>query len=514
MASQRSHGLWRPLGLVGVALMLAIGTTDSGSGRQPVRNDPGTPPGFGETLPPDLDRVPRDAATVAAVRVADLWKSPVAVELRKQLGKEAAKLPEQFTHFIGLAPDKVERTTFVVLEPKPGGAPLILVRARETYDRDKVCAATGTDASVKEEDNVKLYLNRSKKWALHVVDDRDYLLGEPAAVKAFLARPRKKDGPLAAALALAAQKHAAVVGFNGIALEGIAAVEPELKPQLEALSTLANLRYGTLVCDLTDDLRVQLTLNFSRLLGKAPRKKPAAVVRLTLEVETDLPALVAPLLRGIAAGRQAGARNQAATNYKQIGIAFSSYFDQHKHFPPAAIYDKSGKPLLSWRVLLLPYLDDGNFFGQFHLDEPWDSAHNKKLLTKMPKVFAPVGSKKTRPGETYIQGLVGKDAFLDPAKKKGVTLTDVPDGVSNTIVLVESPTAVPWTKPEDLPFDATKPLPKMGGHFPGGFLALFADGHVSFLPQKIDPVILKRLITRNERVAPNQGIPREKAIDY
>jgi prepilin-type processing-associated H-X9-DG protein len=206
-------------------------------------------------------------------------------------------------------------------------------------------------------------------------------------------------------------------------------------------------------------------------------------------------------------------RNETANNLHRLGIAFHNYRDQHKHFPPAAIYDKDGKPLLSWRVLLLPNLEEDTLSGEFHLEEPWDSEHNKKLLAKMPKVFAPL-AKPAGPGETYIQGLFGKDAFFDPARKKGVTLNDVTDGLSQTLVLVESPSAVPWTKPEDLPFDADKPLPKIGGHFPDGFHALFADGHVVLLPDKIDPVILKRLITRNERIAPNQGIPPEKQVDY
>lgn len=511
MTRLRAHGFWRPLGLMGLALLLAIGLTGSGGpGRISARDDSSAP----ATLPADLSRVPTDAAAMVSIRVADVWKSTVARELRKEMGKEMAELPEQLTRFVGVAPDRVERLTFVVLPLAPNDPPVILVRTLDAYDRDKVLTATGTNGPIADFDGHKLYLRPDRSWALHVIDDRTYLLGLRELVKVFLALPRKKDGPLTAALTLAFQKHAAVVGINGVTLEqGNAFIPRALTKDLTALSAFLKLRYGTLVCDLTDDLRVQMTLNFSKLLDKAPRKRPGGVVRLTLEVETDLPALVPALAGGIRAARQAARRNTTMNNFKQLGLAFHNHYDQHKHFPPAAIYDKNGKPLLSWRVLLLPFVEEEGLFKQFHLDEPWDSEHNKKLLTKMPKVFAPVG-KPARPGETYILGLVGKDAFLDPAKKKGTTIADIPDGLSNTIILVQGPTAVPWTRPVDLPFDADKPLPKVGGHFPGGFLTLFADGHVSFLPDRIDPVILKRLITRNERISPHQGIPPEKYVDY
>jgi hypothetical protein len=115
----------------------------------------------------------------------------------------------------------------------------------------------------------------------------------------------------------------------------------------------------------------------------------------------------------------------------------------------------------------------------------------------MPRVFA-------RPGqpagatETYYRGLVGKSAFFDG--KQGLRLpADFPDGTSNTIMLVEAAGAVPWTKPDDLPFDPdpTKPLPKLGGHFRGGFNAALCDGATHFIRKTVSDMTLRAAITRD-----------------
>jgi hypothetical protein len=130
------------------------------------------------------------------------------------------------------------------------------------------------------------------------------------------------------------------------------------------------------------------------------------------------------------------------------------------------------------------------------LNEPWDSKHNKKLLAKMPRVFALPGS-KAKPGETYIQAFAGKDAFFEG--KRGLRMPAAfRDGLSNTIMFVEAAKAVPWTKPEDLPYDAKKPLPKLGGHFSGGFLVAMCDGSVRFVKNSVTKKTLRNAITRND----------------
>ena len=165
------------------------------------------------------------------------------------------------------------------------------------------------------------------------------------------------------------------------------------------------------------------------------------------------------------------------------------------NFPPAAIR-KEGKPLLSWRVALLPYLDQKALYEKFHLDEPWDSPYNKTLLNQMPEVYAPVINIKDEPkNSTYYQVFVGPGALF--GDEDGPRLNSIKDGTANTIMVVEAAKPVPWTKPEDVPFDREKPLPKLGGVFKEGFSTAFADGSARFLSKKLSPKVLRAAITSN-----------------
>lgn len=185
---------------------------------------------------------------------------------------------------------------------------------------------------------------------------------------------------------------------------------------------------------------------------------------------------------------------QSAENMKQLGVALHSYHDVNGHFPQN-IADKDGKPLLSWRVHLLPYLEADGLYKEFKQTEPWDSEHNKKLLEKMPKAFAPVRVKPL-PGMTYYLGFDGKDAMF--GKGKPVGITRIGDGCSNTAMLVEAGTGVQWTKPEDMPFNAEKDLPKLGGFFDGAFNALLADGSVSRIKKNANASVLKLMVQMND----------------
>ena len=189
-------------------------------------------------------------------------------------------------------------------------------------------------------------------------------------------------------------------------------------------------------------------------------------------------------------------RAQAKRNLKAIVIGLQEYADNNKgRMPPPAIVDKNGKRLLSWRVLILPHVGHKDLYEQFHLDELWDSEHNKKLLAKMPAVFASnlPGGKKTH--ETHYQALVGSGAAIEEGKQF-LFPHDFPDGVSNTIGVVEAAAAVHWTKPEDLAYDPDKPLPKFGGPLGGDFHAAFLDGVVRLMSKKADETNLRIIITR------------------
>src|SRR5262249_28836977 len=112
---------------------------------------------------------------------------------------------------------------------------------------------------------------------------------------------------------------------------------------------------------------------------------------------------------------QAGAKTKSANNLKQLALGIINYADAHKgNMPPAMESDKDGKPLYSWRVLILPYIEENKLYKEFKLDEPWNSEHNKKLLEKMPKVFAPVVGKTKDKHSTYYQVVVGRGALFQP----------------------------------------------------------------------------------------------------
>ncbi len=215
--------------------------------------------------------------------------------------------------------------------------------------------------------------------------------------------------------------------------------------------------------------------------------------RLVVKVEGEK--LAASLQAPLDKIRLASQRTVSSNNLKQIGLAMHNYLDAHKsRFPGPAILDKQGKPLLSWRVQLLPYLAQEELYKEFHLDEPWDSEHNKKLIAKMPAVFASPGTKATAGKTTYLAP-VGRDTvFADP---KGMKITDITDGTSSTILLVDVPDdqAVVWTKPADWSFNPKQPLRGLGIKYGAGFLALFCDGSVRFIHKAVDPDVLKALIT-------------------
>ncbi|MDR3632455.1 MAG: DUF1559 domain-containing protein [Isosphaeraceae bacterium] len=205
--------------------------------------------------------------------------------------------------------------------------------------------------------------------------------------------------------------------------------------------------------------------------------------------------LLALLLPAVQAAREAARRSQCVNNLKQIGLALHNYESANSSFPPAAITDKDGKPLLSWRVAILPYIERGDLYNQFHLDEPWDSPHNSALMAQMPVVYRCPSDPVSSPGTTTYQVFVGPGTLFE--EDEATKLATVTDGTSNTLAVVETTSAVPWTKPEDQPYGKTLPLPAMGSHHPGGFNALFADGSVRFLKTSISEQILRGLITRN-----------------
>jgi prepilin-type processing-associated H-X9-DG protein len=247
-------------------------------------------------------------------------------------------------------------------------------------------------------------------------------------------------------------------------------------------------------------------------LGKASRSSPeladladfiarlrpeATGDRVTLEADVErAAALVAvPVRQTLEAVR----RPQCVRNLMQIALAMHNYHSTHNTFPPAYVASKDGKPLLSWRVLVLPFLEQKELFDQFHLDEPWDGPHNRTLISRMPAVYnCPSGGRALAPeGKTTYLTPRGPASLFPGAR--GLEIKDVTDGTSNTIMVVDAgdDLAVTWTRPDD--WEVAPQLRTRGlfGHHRRGTNFAFADGSVHFLKETITPKLLQALITRD-----------------
>jgi len=181
-------------------------------------------------------------------------------------------------------------------------------------------------------------------------------------------------------------------------------------------------------------------------------------------------------------------KEKSRDNLKSIMLAMHMYHDKLAAFPPAALYGKGSKHPHSWRVALLPYLGHADLYEKYKLDEPWDSEANKKVLAEVPSVFRDPGADEKSVNSAYFV-LVGKlvDDDRDPAKlqtcfssKLGVRISQITDGTSPTLAVVEAKRDIPWTKPEDIAYDPAAKLPELGLQ-KGGFYAAFGDGSVRYL---------------------------------
>jgi hypothetical protein len=200
-------------------------------------------------------------------------------------------------------------------------------------------------------------------------------------------------------------------------------------------------------------------------------------------------------------------RTTSANNLKMLGLAVHNYASVNGGKLPGDILDKDGKALLSWRVLLLPYLEEGKLYKEFKLYEPWDSKNNLPLLEKMPKALTSPRVVVKNKGYTVYQIFSGPGALFAGGKTKYL-IGNIPDGTSNTIFAVETSKAVPWTKPTDIPYDRKKDLPDFGKAYSGRPQILMMDGSVRMLDVKrVKPGTLKNAI------CPDDGEPLGKDWD-
>jgi hypothetical protein len=206
-----------------------------------------------------------------------------------------------------------------------------------------------------------------------------------------------------------------------------------------------------------------------------------------------LPVMIALLLPAVQAAREAARRNMSMNNLKQQAVALQNFADTHGGVLPAA--KNEGGSQLSWRVHILPYMEEQVLYSKFRLDEPWDSDHNKALIAQMPEAFKVPGGEFAE-GETGYLAVTGEGtAFGDGSS--GISLRDFSDGTSRTIMVVETDKRVPWTKPDDYALDPINPGQGLGGVRRGGFLAMMGDARIIFVSDSEPPENVGSLMTRN-----------------
>ena len=193
-------------------------------------------------------------------------------------------------------------------------------------------------------------------------------------------------------------------------------------------------------------------------------------------------------------------RLECKNNLKNIVLALRNYESKHGRLPPAYIADENGRPMHSWRVLILPGLDATNLYNQYRFDEPWDGPNNRLLLSKMPRVYqCPHSVGDLEDGMTHYVLLRGPQTAFPGATR--VRLDDIKDGQDVTLAVVEYPgQPVPWLKPDDVTpeeFIAAVTANESGGHHKGVTHVAMASGGVRTLSFDISQQILRALITIN-----------------
>ena len=233
--------------------------------------------------------------------------------------------------------------------------------------------------------------------------------------------------------------------------------------------------------------------------------------------------LVFLLLPSVECAREAARRSQCTCNLKQIGLALFNYADKYGSFPPAYTVNATGRPLHSWRVLLLPFMEQGELYKQLRMDEPWDSAHNLRVFTS-PGTAGPLAGPSCfrcasdllspdagSPSETNYVAIVGPRTIFPGAKS--VRQSDITDGTSNTIAVVETyGLGIRWYEPRDLraeemSFQVNDPdLVSIASRHPGGANVGLADGSVRFFSEKRAPRIVEAMttISGKEELSPGE----------
>lgn len=507
----------------------------------------------------DLSQVSNDAKMLLAIRPTEVTKVP---EIRKVLEALSAKGDSPFNIFTLKGIEQITLVGLAGIGPDDWGrdARIVVVQFNQptSYDEMAKAAAWPTDA-LRLEPGKPYDTNAPVRQAYGVINDRTLVLGSAEWVSKYLANRRKGKPTIATGASWEKVRMGAIVAALDMEVIREQFRRQPATPAAGAVATLAPLwtdsEYvltSVIVDGQTMQLQLIVTCDDAKLAGNVAETLTASTVlarnalRALRENQQDAPAFARfamevgeGLLKGVkveqseslviaetkgelpsgaavaAAGGLVGAVTQARTsaqrsvsmnNMKQIMLGLHNWADTYGgHFPPPIILGKNGNGKFphSWRVELLPYLDQDALYRQYHFDEPWDSDANKKVLAQMPAVFRHPQDDPKSVNSSYF--VLRSEKLLDDSSAVGDFLTafshrggmpfaKILDGTSNTIAVVEAKRDIPWTKPDDILFDAATGSAKFGGFFEDGFNAALCDGSVRFITHKVNPEVLKLLI--------------------
>ncbi len=514
----------------------------------------GTAPTFAQTQPNDASKL--STANIPDSAIGAVYLFPGDILDNPEFKLMPTEIASAWTmENVGIDIADVESATMIVGMPGPAGPEMgVVVQLKSDFSIMQVNRQF-LDGEEESLDGLKAFhIANTPNFFLHVANPRMLVIGTPQYIPEIMAA-KKPNGALATfAGTIPHISPLMVVMVTEPVREPLrqvfAQMPPQIPPPLQALSELPELAQGLVLAggiSSRDKLRLLMmaeddgaasdieeiinnALRFGRDIaemqamgeiegtGAVPEATRNYVKRLSTEIVEMLKpkrtgkrvmievenqggmattgVLVGLLLPAVQSAREAARRMSATNNMKQIMLALHNYHDTYGHFPEAISRDEDGNPLLSWRVAILPYLEQNNLYEQFHLDEPWDSEHNSTLLASMPAIYADPGI-PLEPGMTVMHAPTGEQfAFTEDGS---VGMRNVTDGTSNTLALVEGnrASALPWTSPEFLEIDMDDPLADIGGNRPFGFTAALMDGSVRTIAQNIDLNTFLALLTRN-----------------
>jgi beta-lactamase regulating signal transducer with metallopeptidase domain len=507
------------------------------------------------TMTIDRGFIPADAGMIAVLRPAELMGSP---DLRRLI--ESFVADRHFQDELGITPAEIEQVTLIWLQGDPhrDGRPSgVVLRAANPRDWKAVATRLAGEGARESRFGEFSYMRSTRGGDVSCVatpDDRTLLMAEESSMLRLLAarpgaadraswidvwkgvkkgqvavaldtswlavklqpvlgaRPAGVNAPGDAVAPLLSQAHSYAIGIDllhDLRVDGLAACNTEpgagqVADTLKALIVFGRNSFAALLGERQASRSQPVALGMMAdvaqpLLEKAQVTTEGRNVRVSATIPFQPGQAVAALAPAVQAQRAATKRVQSVNNLKQIGLAMHNYADTHGgRFPAATMIGPDGKTPHSWRVAILPYIEQQELYSQYRFDEPWDGPNNRKLLDKMPALYAHPDAK----GGSMATYFMPTGPHTISSDNQGTALVQIADGTSNTIAVVEARRDIPWTKPDDIPVAVGpgaegQPVPKLGGFSPEGFNALFGDGSVRFISEKVNPDVLKALLSRD-----------------